>query len=424
MRRCLLLALLCLWSAGAGAQNERAPETPELAVELITAGGAGGQTYVQQQVLLKITLISRYPFKTLQIETPGIEDAEIHVASRARTREFSTYGGSGWRHERISALFPVRSGVWKIPAITASGSVVGPDGVTLDFATASQASILDVRPAHPHLNGFWWVAAQEISLSDEWSRDIATVQIGDTVRRTVLMKASGTTADRLPELVQNVTPGAVFADAGETSTTRFTPEGAVAEVSRSWDITITSDNPVNIAPVSITWWHTGDARPANSGVPAIRIEPLAVNADQLRAHLLAEAAARKDNSALMLLVLVALLAVPVLLLATTLLLAILPTRADLRLRNGLRQGSFQRDAKALVAWGRATVDPTVSTLQGLAVNAPPTAAHILQGLESGTYGLGATPKRTGAGAFLKWSRQARITRLMQMARKLALGVID
>lgn len=424
MRRYLLIAVLCLWYAEAGAQNERAPEIPKLAVELITAGGAGGQTYVQQQVLLKITLISRYPFKTLQIETPRIDDAEIHVASRARTREFSTYGGSGWRHERISALFPVRSGAWRIPAITASGSVIGPDGVTLDFTTASQASILDVQPAHPHLNGFWWVAAQDIRLSDAWSRDIATVQIGDTVRRTVVMNASGTTADRLPELVQNVTPGAVFADAGETSTTRFTPEGAVAEISRSWDITITSDNPVNIAPVSITWWHTGEARPANSGVPAIRIEPLAVDADQLRADLLAEAAARKDNSALMLLMLVALLTVPVLFLAMTLLLAALPTRADLRLRNGLRQGSFQRHAQALVAWGRGTIDPAVSTLQGLAVSAPPKAARVLQGLERATYGLDAVPKRTGAGVFLRWSRQARITRLMQRTGKLVSGVID
>lgn len=424
MRRYLLIAVLCLLSAEAVAQNERAPETPALAVELIAAGGAGGQIYVQQQVLLKVTLISRYPFKTLQIDTPGIEDAEIHVASRARTREFSTYGGSGWRHERISALFPLRSGAWNIPAITASGSVVRPDGVTLDFATSSQASLVDVRPAHPHLNGFWWVAAHDIRLSDEWSRDIATVRIGDTVRRTVLMKATGTTADRLPELVQNVTPGAVFTDAGETRTTRFTPEGAVAEVSRSWDITITADNPVNIAPVSITWWHAGESRPANAGVPAIRIEPLAVDADQLRADLLAEAAARKDSSALMLLVLAALLAIPLLVFAVTLLMTVLPTRADLRLRDGLRRDSFQQQAEALVDWGRTAIDPTVSTLQGLAVSAPPTVARALQGLESATYGQNPQRKRPGARVFMRWSRQQRITRLKQKTGTWVSDVID
>lgn len=421
MKHFLGILIVCLLPLSALAQNERAPEVPKLSVEVITAGGATGAVYVQQQVLLKVTLISRYPFKTLQIETPKIADVETHVASRARTREFSTYGGSGWRHERVSALFPLRSGSWTIPAITATGSVAGPDGATLGFEATSEARLLDIQPAHPYLNGFWWIAANEVSLSEEWSADIASVRIGDTVRRTIRMTATGTTADRLPELTQNIAPGAIFADVGGERRTRFTPEGAIAEVSRSWDITVNSDNPVNIPPVSVTWWHTGESRPAGSGVPAARIEPLAVDADQLRAELLAEATASKDTSTLMLLILAALIAAPALAIALAFLLASLPTRTDLRLRKSLRHGAVGQQPEAVIRWGKNTIAPEVSTLRALASIAPPKAATVLQNLEGAVYGRAEAPTPDPL-AFIQWSRNQRMGRIRSRITGWIMGI--
>lgn len=414
----VLVFLLIILPGFALAQNERAPEVPELAVEVIVAGGDGAAVYVQQQVLLKITLISRHPFRTLQIESPSIENAEMHVASRARTREFSTYGGSGWRHQRITALFPLRSGEWSLPSITASGSVVAPDGSVRGFEATSPARRIEVQPAHPYLNGFWWIPAEEVALTETYSRDLAGMKIGDTVRRTVRMIAKGTTAERLPELRQETTPGISVHEAGGSQTTRFTPDGGTAEIVRSWDITVNSEDPVNIAPVSVTWWHTGESRPASSGVQAGRIEPLAIDAEKLRADLMAEAAAARDSSAYALVALVVLMALPVAFLGTAFLLAAIPSGADLRLQRQVKTSRVEGLANALVRWGRSSIDPSIRTIGDLIRRAPTQVSEALRGVQSMAYGNSKAPV-ADLRALLRWSRHVRLLRLRLFIAGLA-----
>jgi len=409
MRWFALLALFL--PAIAQAQNERAPEVPELDVEVITAGGEAGSVFVQQQVLLKITLTSRHPFRTLQIETPRIGNAEAHVASRPKTREFSTYGGSGWRHQRITALFPLQSGTWTLPPVTASGSVQKPDGTTLGFETRSPARQIEVKPAHPYLNGFWWVAAEDIALSEEYSRDLSGLKIGDTVRRTVRMVARGTTAERLPELRQETTPGVSIHAVGGSQTSRFGPDGGIAEVTRSWAITVNSEDPVNIAPISVTWWHAGEARPASSGVPAGRIEPLAIDAAQLRADLLAEATAERETGTYLLLALLLVLALPVALLCLAALSALLPSRADLRLRRGLARAKPGEGTRAIVRWGQSSVDASVRTVGDLIRHAPPDIAAVLRRAQRSAYG-GEDARGPALRPLLRWSRRERLKRLV------------
>lgn len=405
-----LLALFCLLPTLGQAQNERAPEVPELKVEAIVAGGDGTQIFVQQQLLLKITLTSRHPFKTLQIESPAIENAQAHVASRARTREFSTYGGSGWRHQRITALFPLRSGLWILPQITATGSVVLPDGTVRGFESRSAQSRIEVQPAHPYLNGFWWVAAEDISLTEEWSKDLSTLKIGDTVRRTIRMTATGTTAERLPALEMTTTPGISVHKAGENHTTRFTPDGAIAEVIGLWDITVNSEDPVNIAPVSVTWWHTGEVRPASSGVPAGRIEPLAVDGKLLRAELLAEAASEQESKTFVLLALMIFVSAPLVLFGLAVLSALLPTAADLRLWLRLRSRSDSGLVRAVIQWGRRSVDPQIRTVGHVTMLAPTDVAEILHAIQRSVYGQEQL-HRTDHWKLMRWSRKLRLQRL-------------
>ncbi len=401
---------IMLFPVMAHAQNERAPEIPELAVEIITADGGNAPVYVQQQVLMKVTLISRHPFRTLQVEMPPIKNAEIHVASRAKTREFSTYGGSGWRHQRITALFPLRSGTWTLPSVTASGSIVKPDGSVQGFEVTTPAQNIEVQPAHAYLNGFWWITAEDIALTQTYSRDLAELKIGDTVTRTVRMAAKGTTAERLPELNQGTTPGITVQEAGSTQTTRFSPDGGTAEVVRSWEITVHSQNPVNIAPVSVTWWHTVESRPASSGVPAGRIEPLAVDAEKQRAELLAEAAAERDSGAYILFALVLLLTLPVAVLCLALVLAALPTKADLRLRRQLRDASGMAPLHALVHWGQASVDPSIRTVRDLLHQAPADVSQSLRKVQHAAYGS-AKRQDSDTGRMLRWARSLRFARL-------------
>lgn len=402
----LMLALLA-WPLTVTAQNERAPEVPELAVEIVTAMATDSSIFVQQQVLVRISLVSRHPFRTLQVDMPVIAGAEVHTASRARTREFATYGGSGWRHQRVLALFPTASGTLQVPPVRASGSVERPDGTVIAFSSESTARMLEVLPAHRYLNGFWWVAAESLTLEEAWSREIASLRIGDTVRRTVTMVAKGVTADRLPELVQPITPGARIVAAGEERRTRFAPDGATAEVTRSWDITVDSDSPVNVPPVSVTWWNTVESRPASTGVSAARIEPLAIDAEKLRAALMAEAAADRSRDRLVLYLLAALVLLPVSLLLVAILLALAPRPADLRLRRDLRRGGDIAQARAVVTWARATVVPDARTLRDVAAVAPRPVRPVLSDMERGAYG-GAGGAAADAGILTRWSRQWRL----------------
>lgn len=419
-----LLGMICilLCPLVAVAQNERAPDVPELQVEIVTAGEPGGAIFVQQQVLLRITLVSRFPFRSLRIDVPEIADAERHVASRPRTSEFSTYGGSGWRHQRVIALFPTRSGVLEIPAIRATGAVERADGTSVGFLDKSEARVLQVQPAHRYLNGFWWVAADRIELADDWSKDVTSLRIGDTVRRTVTMLADGVTAERLPELVQRNTPGArIVAVAGERRT-RFTPGGATAEVTRSWDITVETESAVNIPPVSVTWWNTAESRPAGSGVPAARIEPLAVDADKLRAELMAEAAARRDQDTFYLILLAAILVIPMAILAGAFLLAAMPSMADLRLRWQLRTVSGIGKARALVKWARSTVAPDALTLGDIAATAPPAVTAALGRIEAATFGHEAEQALETA-VFSRWSRHVRLQRVRRQIATMVQMVV-
>ncbi len=147
-----LLGVICILLCPplAVAQNERAPDVPELQVEIVTAGEPGGAIFVQQQVLLRITLVSRFPFWSLRIETPEIADAGTACRLPSAHQRILHIWRVGLAAPARHRPVPTRSGTLEIPAIraapvlwfcrTAPVSGSGP---------VAQSRVLQVQPAHP-----------------------------------------------------------------------------------------------------------------------------------------------------------------------------------------------------------------------------------------------------------------------------------
>ena len=146
----IVLAPLLLVAAAAAAlaqQPLRFPETPELTVHIRPETAETRGVRVQGQVVISISLASRYPFDSLSLQRPEVSGAELFQLVPNRTREVRAVGyrlaggvNSGFLHEILVAVFPRASGVMTVPPIRGSRMKSAPRNSPRITCTTSRSS--------------------------------------------------------------------------------------------------------------------------------------------------------------------------------------------------------------------------------------------------------------------------------------------
>lgn len=245
--------------------------------------------YVQQAITQSLTLVSLHPFESLQLSMPEVAGARTVTLVKPRSKPYATYGFEGFMYETVRVLFPVQSGELILPAITVNGSIKrkGADRPEV-FSRATEPVILQIAAQPAEFKSDWWLAAEEVTLKEEYSSPLDQMHTGDTVQRIVTLRARGLTGEHLPELhmrnTRNLEPlaGPLLRDTRKTATAVF------ASVSRTFDLKI-NEGQIDFAPMAVAWWNTATNTRALAAVPAKLIEPLPRDVEGLVSGLLAQA---------------------------------------------------------------------------------------------------------------------------------------
>ena len=293
MRLCLLFLFACLLFGltPALSQEDTVPEEPMLTVRLSPL-----DPYLQEEIVQVVRLIAPHPFEELVLDLPAVEGAELITLQQPKSRKFETYGGEGYIYETSRAIFPKQSGELRIPAVRISGSVGISRNEKKAFALREDDIVLDVKPPPASFSEDWWLVASDVAIEETWSKPLETLRVGDRLTRLIEVTVAGATGAHLPELDQRRSNGLTILPGRAERKTEISANGVVGKISRSFDIRVESDQPINLSPIRVVWWSTKDEVEQRTVTPAARLEPLPRDVDKLVADVMAAAATERDRS--------------------------------------------------------------------------------------------------------------------------------
>ena len=360
LRFLILFIIITAGPVPAAAQGNRQvmADKPILRVRISPDRAVTTGVWPQEQVILHIQLLSAQPFIELHLEDLEIAGAEVVTLRPPRTAQFENYGGAGWRHERLFALFPTSSGTITLPVIRASGKVERGRKDYVDFQAEAPIRQISVLPLPLDDKGESrldpWLVSHGIEMVESWSKDPASLRQGDTIHRQIELTASGVRADSLPNLIQRQTPGMTVLANQPSWKQDASPEGITTRLHQSWDIRIDSEGPVHIAPLSLRYLDPTSREIKMANVKAVRVEPLAPNPAEKRRELMADAANENQNAKSILTALAAITGLITLLVFSNFAWLSRETKVDQKLKQALKDNPRQQDwYRAISNWAHA-----------------------------------------------------------------------
>ena len=263
---------------------------PGDALVLFEASIEDASVYVQAETILTITLQQAINLDGGEISAFDIPDAIVEDLER---RSFQRrVGNRTWLVTELRyAVYPQKSGRLTIPAVGFTAREVQPGRSLLGarlgrrLRLASEPIELDVKPVPASFPGEVWLPARELSLTENWSIDPETLNVGDSTTRTLTLIARGLQGSQLPPLssVQgslNIPelrfyPDQESIDQSELSDglqgQRIQSEALVARSGGSWQL----------PEIRVPWWNTETDSLQYATLPARRVSvatPLSLDA--------------------------------------------------------------------------------------------------------------------------------------------------
>jgi hypothetical protein len=409
----LLFAFLTLaWSVPAALADEAAPEliVSVEPLELIESGG-----YLQGQIVIRIHLLSAFPYESLNVDIPEIDGAKTIQLLRPKNRQVETYAGTRFVFETAVALFPSQTGVLHLPVITAQGTTDNL-GTKAHFEVQGPIKDVIISGADARYQDPWWLVAESVEISESWSKPLEDLRAGDTVRRDIQLIARGTTTAHLPILEHGRTQGVTTTQLERTATDQTTIDGVVATLNQSWLLKFQPQDVSYIAPLGIAYWDPRERARKKAAVPGHRLELLPADSAGIAERLMDEALQDSRRFWKWMAIVLTLALIPVLTLVVATVWAVLPSRADWRLARVLRRygdgGITPEDSyRDMVVWA----DSSGINLDGLA--ATPNSPNVLTAYQRSVFGPG-QGKDISAQDMADLRRFARLHRVERLFKRL------
>jgi hypothetical protein len=243
--------------------------------------------YVQAQAVLTVRIYHSVSlFDDSNLTPLQVPDARIEKLGETRTYEKQI---NGIRHGVIEmryALYPQHSGDMTIPAQEFSATMVQ-DIPETQAAATSQPTVatspkpgklmrvmsdplpLKVKPQPAHYPANTpWLPARSITLSENWSPDPAHSQIGDSLTRTLVVKAEGLSSAQLPPLpATDVSALRRYPDQPQLSN-QASERGLVGSREEREALVPNRPGAIDIPAVDLVWWNTLEDHLEHSFLPA------------------------------------------------------------------------------------------------------------------------------------------------------------
>lgn len=252
--------------------------TPAFALEdgdlglTVTAEVPGGAApYPREMVLLRIRGTYRAQIALEDLRQPSLPHFGWTQLGRDHWSRVTIQGQEARGFERTVAVFPQGPGRFVIDPFVHRLTIV--DGGERRVVEVRSAPLpLEVAawqgPGGPDAPEPWWLAAQDVTVTDQWEPEPETLKLGEPARRIVTLDARGVTADALPPRPVLRTRGVLTFAGPVERQTRITPAGPVARVTYRWDVRPGVPEPITLSAIAIPWFDTRARVMREAEIPA------------------------------------------------------------------------------------------------------------------------------------------------------------
>jgi hypothetical protein len=242
--------------------------------------------YVQAQVLLTLRIyhsVSLYDDSSL---TPlNIPDARVEQLGDPRTFETDV---NGVRHGVIElryAIFPQQSGQLTIPSQVFSATPAvrdndyNPFGPRPGRLTRVQSPEIPLtvkpRPASWPADAPW-LPARDLSLSEAWNPEPGKASVGDSLTRSIMLRAEGLSSAQLPPMPVQDSPGLRRYPDQPQLRNETNDKGLIGSREESQALVPSQSGRITLPEVRVHWWNVTEDRLEVASLPARTLE-VAVN---------------------------------------------------------------------------------------------------------------------------------------------------
>ncbi|WP_312256574.1 BatD family protein [Stutzerimonas nitrititolerans] len=253
-------------------QEAGTPEAGDrLAPIFIDASLDRDRVYVQAQVILTLRIyhsVSLYDDSTLS--PLQISDALVEQLGTWRTYEKDI---NGIRHGVIEiryALFPQKSGQLSIPSqLFSATTAVASNGDYLPFGSRFGRSTQVKSPSIPlevlpkpadYPADVPWLPAASMTLVEAWSPEPDQVRAGDSLTRSLLLKADGLSSAQLPPIAAASVAGLRSYPDQPSLANEATASGLTGSREQREALIATQSGEIQLPAIAITWWNTREDR--------------------------------------------------------------------------------------------------------------------------------------------------------------------
>lgn len=245
--------------------NPEPTVAPGDALVLFEASIDQSSVYVQAETILTVTLQQAINLDGGEISAFDVADAVVEDLER---RSFQRrVGNRTWLVTELRyAIYPQKSGQLTIPAIGFTAREVQPGRSLLGarlgrrLRLASEPIELEVKPVPASFSGEVWLPARELTLTENWSIDPESLNIGDSTTRTLTLVARGLQGSQLPPLssVQgslNIPELRFYPDQESIDQTELS-DGLQGQRIQSEALVARSGGSWQLPEIRVPWWNT------------------------------------------------------------------------------------------------------------------------------------------------------------------------
>ncbi|MCX4029853.1 protein BatD [Endozoicomonas sp. SM1973] len=249
--------------------------------------------FVQEQAVLTILIYHSVPLyddsRITPLTTPNVISQQL---GDVKNYETIINGQRYGVFELKYAIFPQQSGEILIPALKFTSTVASqsrrnspfnmfPRQIGTPVEEYSPEIKLTVKTPPASAKGNW-LPAQKLTLTENWSTDTSQLKVGDSVTRTIEIKAEGLTAAQLPPLTTPELNGVkLYPDKSQTKDIA-TDQGIIGQRIESIALVPTQAGTIKLPEIRYRWFNTTSQTMEEAVLPAkqITIAPVTTSQDQ------------------------------------------------------------------------------------------------------------------------------------------------
>ncbi|MEH6551089.1 MAG: BatD family protein [Pseudomonadales bacterium] len=236
--------------------------------------------YTGSQILYKLRIFHRGNLASgSSLSEPAPDNASIHKVFE--TEYMRKINGLSYRVvEYTYAIFPSQPGQLEIPAALLNAQVVVDSnrsmfGRTRRVVRRSDSILIDVKPLPQQAVAADAVATEKLSLSDKWSKPGRTLEVGESLTRTIIITAEGSTVAQLPPLFMAETKGVKLYRDQPQLEEHDSSYGLSAERIESIALVATAPGEIEIPEVTVNWFDTTNGQLRQEILPPVTLRVVA-----------------------------------------------------------------------------------------------------------------------------------------------------